>query len=476
MDAAGQQIHLRSPPRSDQTFAGSTGLTPDTQLALSVDSKAVPRHIFQTAIGGSMLPAELLGDYYIRKSYGPLTAELPSDGYYDNRQPPELDGSTLHTNVAYQWSPSKPTSSDHNAFSGLPWHPKFPVAAKACLPAYTQQPQHMDFPVSYRRDGSPIQTLRSDSGEMALPLFAELDSTMATDTSGPNRPHRSLKAQYGSILDELFVPIYPNADVQNLSQSNEVQSFCSGTTLVQDQLSQQEAPWSPMSSSYLQTGDSEKLQLPSRPSYSGSTPTQESSLSLRIADLALSSHGQAAGDTWGQCFYPAASGSQYAYKAPEDRDETAFESPLPMRLGFAHKEAAPNTSPTESTLSSHRESHGMRSYSNTTLPTSAETSPTSARKPPNISLEAQVPQPRIPGTSKCDSCDTMFTGSFQDRRSNLNRHRKYQHEQQEKFKCLEEGCNKEYSRPDNLRKHCQADHPGAQQLRRRNAHKVRRNF
>lgn len=127
---------------------------------------------------------------------------------------------------------------------------------------------------------------------------------------------------------------------------------------------------------------------------------------------------------------------------------------LPMRLNELP------TTPDSSSLSD-RSSTKTSVSSSTTGKTSIEGSPVTSWK-------------------QCSKCPIEFTGSFQDRKTNMKRHLQYACSAhagpRERFECSTNGCNKSYSRPDNLAKHCQKEHQGVPALQRSNAQKVRRNF
>ncbi|KAL8801681.1 MAG: hypothetical protein Q9200_006866 [Gallowayella weberi] len=61
-----------------------------------------------------------------------------------------------------------------------------------------------------------------------------------------------------------------------------------------------------------------------------------------------------------------------------------------------------------------------------------------------------------PDVFKCPECPMLFRGTYFYRRSNLKRHLYYSHGQGKRFKC--HVCNREFTRPDNLLKHCRNRH------------------
>ncbi|KAL8926431.1 MAG: hypothetical protein Q9208_002974 [Pyrenodesmia sp. 3 TL-2023] len=156
---------------------------------------------------------------------------------------------------------------------------------------------------------------------------------------------------------------------------------------------------------------------------------------------------------------PQITGHARELRGDADEDNWAFGSQAPFPFIPNHEPSAPFISPTSSTMSIERDSNSP-SNSDTQL-NSAEASPSSGTLsifPANADTQAPIPL----DTSLCPICDTPFTGTFQHRMSNLNRHIKYKHRGLGKFRCQTEGCNKEYTRPDNLLKHQRVKHPNTQ--------------
>ena len=83
---------------------------------------------------------------------------------------------------------------------------------------------------------------------------------------------------------------------------------------------------------------------------------------------------------------------------------------------------------------------------------------------------------KLPGREQCSKCRTEFNGSSQDRKHNMKRHLQFacpaRAGPRKDFECSTHGCNKRYSRPDNLAKHCQKEHQGVPALQRSNAQTV----
>lgn len=55
--------------------------------------------------------------------------------------------------------------------------------------------------------------------------------------------------------------------------------------------------------------------------------------------------------------------------------------------------------------------------------------------------------------SRCPLCESKFSGTYQDRKSNLSQHLRCIHEPKNRYKCTISGCDQEYTRPENLIKH-----------------------
>ena len=118
---------------------------------------------------------------------------------------------------------------------------------------------------------------------------------------------------------------------------------------------------------------------------------------------------------------------------------------------------------------SNRSSGDVSQTNPSTQPTSTEVSPVSA----DFTAATTAQSRKAKGISKCPYCEALFKGTYQDRKSNLNRHIRYSHGD-EKFKCPI--CATECSRPDNLLKHRRTVHGDGLLVRRSNAHKVRRSL
>ena len=67
---------------------------------------------------------------------------------------------------------------------------------------------------------------------------------------------------------------------------------------------------------------------------------------------------------------------------------------------------------------------------------------------------------RVTSREQCRKCPREFNG--RDGKQNLKRHLRYacsaRAGPRKGFKCSTDGCNKRYSRPDNLAAHCQKEH------------------
>ncbi len=83
---------------------------------------------------------------------------------------------------------------------------------------------------------------------------------------------------------------------------------------------------------------------------------------------------------------------------------------------------------------------------------------------------------RVTSREQCSKCGTEFNGSVQDRKHNKKRHHEFactaRAGPRERFECSTNGCNKSYSRPDNLAAHCQKKHQDVPALPRSNAQTV----
>ncbi|KAL8709402.1 MAG: hypothetical protein Q9220_005785 [cf. Caloplaca sp. 1 TL-2023] len=139
------------------------------------------------------------------------------------------------------------------------------------------------------------------------------------------------------------------------------------------------------------------------------------------------------------------------------------------------KLSSPLSSPCQSMSSDNRTSIGESNGTGPTPPTSTEVSPLSTSAQSTFSTVSPSQSSQVRGVTQCPACPTEFTGSFQDRRSNLKRHVRYCHGR-ETFRCPTSGCNKEYSRPDNLTKHRRTVHQDNLKPQRTDAHQVRNTF
>ena len=167
-------------------------------------------------------------------------------------------------------------------------------------------------------------------------------------------------------------------------------------------------------------------------------------------------------------------------------DDVPEPSPI-SSWGISHTTVSPSSStifPVSSHATSreyhaHRnnESYPISSEESSSPPGSSSSSDKSFTKT-SVSSSSSVPTPtegypvaswkqqssKTMGTSRCPKCMTEFTGSFQDRKQNMKRHWRRScaaHDgPRERFKCSADGCKKDYSRLDNLAKHCQKEHQG----------------
>ncbi|KAL8946802.1 MAG: hypothetical protein Q9222_006850 [Ikaeria aurantiellina] len=162
------------------------------------------------------------------------------------------------------------------------------------------------------------------------------------------------------------------------------------------------------------------------------------------------------------------------YETIEDHQDQYQYAAAPPASTPAEQSSTSLSSPSQSMSSSHRTSTGESNRTGPTPPTSTEVSPLSNSAQSTFATFLPPQPSQIRGITQCPECPTEFTGSFQDRRSNLKRHIKYCHGQQGKFRCP--GCSKEYSRPDNLTKHRRTVHQDIPKPQRSNAHRARRSF
>lgn len=474
VDAACRGKHSRSRSQPEPTIAKSLGPVADTQRPASMDG-SLAKHALHTGAlhpwpagyrtvpqGSAMRPAvgldvdpmdfRKVSGHHPWDSPDPSAAELPGDNW--NRA--ELDGSTRLDE--YAWSSPPEISSYPYAYSDSSWHSSAPHAASYTMPAYTQRSQYSNSHVGNFQNGSVGNPSPSNPDESTLQLCAELGCTIATNMSIDYRPRSLLENQYGARPHEPSTPTRLTANVPQLSQVDEVRYAHSKTDLGQGQVSQEGSSQSNVPYDYHQLEGSKILQRPRRTRPLGFQNPQRLDSSLQNARFSASSDNQAAPEIQEQRCYYSPPASDHAHETYVNQKQTAFESPLPLPPPHTSEGGAISSSPTDS-IASNRSSS-----SKTTLPTSAETSPIT----PPFSTNAHTQGTKTPCTSQCDICGTMFNGSSSDRSSNLKRHRKYKHGQQEKSKCPTDGCNKEYPRPDNLRKHRASKH-GDVQLKRRNA-------
>lgn len=135
------------------------------------------------------------------------------------------------------------------------------------------------------------------------------------------------------------------------------------------------------------------------------------------------------------------------------------------------------SSPLTSKSTSNRDSTRSNNISDTTQVTSPEASPVSPSDQESFEFTVTPQTSNSQESLKCPECSPKnpahFTGSLPDQRSNLNRHILYCHGEGEKFKCPADGCNKEFSRPDNLKSHRRKVHKDVSP-KRSNARRKRR--
>lgn len=420
----------------------------------------------------SMLPAELSGDPFRDLGFSEA-AELPNDGYEDCQPLVSTGSNPLVMDVSNHWSAPIPLLSHYNTYSDISWHSRDFLAPMESLPVYTQDPQHIGFSTGNSQETLQADTFRNNTNEISLPLYVGPSNIAVIDTFRPRRRRAFLEPQLLQTHDPFPAATYSNAgEYQPSSTVDEIQPIYAPVSMSQDRPSQQGSSFSQVHSTWSRMGAPGRVKRSSRLS-EGSIPNHSLSFSPQGTSVDISGDDQMLHDGAEQHHRPSSPPPTHAHGTYGAWEHAVFEKPLPCLPTSTHKEDAAFTSPTDSTISTHRDSDRVSSSgSNATPPTSAETSPTSPGIPPTFHPQ----RINIPNSSQCPRCNTVFTGSFQNRRSNLKRHAKYKHDQQEKFKCPTEGCKKECSRPDNLLKHRRVEHQHVQGLKRSNAHKVRRDF
>ena len=154
----------------------------------------------------------------------------------------------------------------------------------------------------------------------------------------------------------------------------------------------------------------------------------------------------------------------YLGNAPADPSPIICETPssaisngssTPTNSSASRTSSITLTSPASSV--SHDSNSGTNAaWTNSSTPSPTARTPSSSPAGPTALMQ---PLPKKPVTF-CPSCDAEFTGSPQNRTSNLRRHLRTVHHQGEPLYCDVSGCEKVCGRSDNLRKH------------RRNAHNI----
>lgn len=137
-------------------------------------------------------------------------------------------------------------------------------------------------------------------------------------------------------------------------------------------------------------------------------------------------------------------------------------SGTPPVSSLSERYSLPTSSPLTSTTTSNRLSTRSSNISDTTQVTSPEASPVSSSNQESFEFTVTPQTSNSQDGLKCPQCPpnnpAQFTGSLQDRKSNLNRHLRYCHGEGGRFKCPADGCNKDYGRPDNLKSHRRSMH------------------
>ncbi|KAL9004344.1 MAG: hypothetical protein Q9188_002838 [Gyalolechia gomerana] len=493
---------VRNQPQASQVLTGASNTVADKRTSFVVEKVASPRqdHVGASVAtvcgpgyspgysvpeleGSSRQPEEMLGYPCTNMWYLP-PAELP-DCDYARHLPQELVGSTTSDlNTSHQWPSYKRWSSNYDRSPGSPLYSVDPPASVASLRSYTLQgPQHAAFSVESLQNRSELETMPDMSCRDSLPKSAGFQNTATPDPSMPHRVHVAQQPYCQEIHDPLRVSSHSSADRYQTSSMNEIRDVHSkvGSRRIQTPTSPSTQP---QSTSFNGQPGSPYMMHPKHRALLSKTTTVDTipltsgqpQKHLFFAQRAMDA-SSLNGPTWDgqqQTFHPSLRESDPSSRTQGVQDQATSDSPAPFRSASSQETAAPLTSPTDSTVSNSRNSYRLSGASNTTQPTSAEATPIAPRTQPNLSMIVKTQPTKPQETSQCPHCPTVFTGTFQDRRSNRKRHIKYQHGPQEKFKC--QGCKKEYSRPDNLLKHDQAKHQHVQQLKRNNARRIKRNL
>ncbi|KAL8749378.1 MAG: hypothetical protein Q9184_006831 [Pyrenodesmia sp. 2 TL-2023] len=293
-----------------------------------------------------------------------------------------------------------------------------------------------------------------------------------TDTSQTSPLHALRGPQTAQTRDPFSASGQPNSDEPQTFMPDRIQPVYFSATTFSSELPQQQSEHSQTYSAWCRFGDARRFMAQSG-SGEGLGPYQSHNASPHGTVMGVAGDDEMIEDSQEEHPRPSLVRPTHTRGTSKGRDQLASEKPLPHLPNASLEDEGPSTSPTDSTISARKDSdRASTSSNNTTLATSAGTSPILLGMPPTFHAKACPQFSKPPETSKCLSCDTEFTGSFQDRRSNLKRHVKYKHGKQEKVRCPYEGCNKVYLRPDNLLKHRRAEHEHTQPLKRSNAHKV----
>lgn len=469
-------------PQASQALACASNTVADKRTTFVVEKVASPRqdHVgasVATVCGpgyspgysvpeleGSFRQPEELSGYQYSNMWYPPPAELPDFGYA-RHLPQELVGSTTSDlNTSHQWPSYKRWSSNYDRSPGPPLYSVDSPASVASLCPYPLQgPQPPAFPVESLQNRSELETMPDMSCRDSLPKSAGFQNTATPD---PSMPHAH-PSYCQEIHDPLRVSSHSSANRYQTSSMNEIRDVHSkaGSRRIQTPTSPSAQP---QSTSFNGQPKSPYMMHPKYLALLSKTTTVDT-IPLTLGQpqkhhffaqraMDASSLNGPTGDGQQQTFHPSPRESDPSRRTQGVQDQATSDSPAPFRSGSRQETAAPLTSPTDSTVSNSRKSYRLSGASNTTQPTSAEATPI-------------APPTKPPETSQCFYCPTAFAGTFRDRRSNLNRHIKYQHGLQEKFKCQSEGCKKQYSRPDNLLKHAEHKHG---QLKRNNARRIRR--
>ena len=145
----------------------------------------------------------------------------------------------------------------------------------------------------------------------------------------------------------------------------------------------------------------------------------------------------------------------HTWVAPAEQHQTVFKGMPPMGQGSIPMRWAPFADETGSTMSGSRDAQLLATDIVDQAP--AGLLPRSLDMSPALPAATAAQHPVAPDASYCPYCLQAISGKLSDRISNLKRHVNFscrKSGQRRSFKCSTAGCGRVYSRPDNLKKHC----------------------